>query len=224
MTGQISRRTTHGTALLGRKWVAAAKLSPESHASTARRLGVWCRPRPGETDNGDAYFVRRRAGQQLLAVVDGLGHGPGAREAADAAVEVLSAWQGEALDEVLRRAHERLRQTRGAVMGACVVDWRAGKFSYAGVGNVEARVLGSPHPVRPISSNGTLGARLGNVRVWSYDWSEGATIVLTSDGLSASWDITDYPGLLARSPQMLAGVLARDYSRETDDATVLVAR
>jgi anti-sigma regulatory factor (Ser/Thr protein kinase) len=224
LTGQIARRTTHGTALLGRKWIAAAKLSPESHAATARRLGVWCRPRPGETDNGDAYFVRRRAGQQLLAVVDGLGHGAGAREASDAAVEVLAAWQGESLEDIFRRAHERLRQTRGAVMGACVVDSRAGTFQYAGVGNVEARVLGSPHPVRPISSNGTLGARLGNVRVWSYEWSDGATIVLTSDGLSATWDIGDYPGLLAKSPQMIAGVLARDYSRETDDATILVAR
>jgi hypothetical protein len=160
----------------------------------------------------------------LLAVVDGLGHGAGAREASDAAVEILSAWQGESLEDVFRRAHERLRATRGAVMGVCVIDSRGGKFHYAGVGNVEARVLGSSVPVRAISANGTLGARLGAVRVWSYDWEEGATIVLASDGISASWDINDYPGLLTKSPQLIAGVLARDYSRETDDATVLVAR
>jgi anti-sigma regulatory factor (Ser/Thr protein kinase) len=223
-SSQTSRRTTHGTALLGRKWIAAARLSPARHAVTARRVGVWSRPRPGETDNGDAYFIRRRAGQQLLAVVDGLGHGAGAREASDAAVEILSAWQGEPLDELFRRAHERLRATRGAVMGACVLDARGGKFHYAGVGNVEARVLGSNVPVRAISANGTLGARLGSLRVWSYDWEEGATVVLASDGISASWSIEDYPGLIAKSPQIIAGVLARDYSRETDDATVLVAR
>ena len=29
-----------------------------------------------------------------------------------------------------------------------------------------------------------------------------------SDGLSAKWDVSDYPGLLAKSPQMIAGVLA----------------
>ncbi|MFN2597685.1 MAG: ATP-binding protein [Pyrinomonadaceae bacterium] len=223
-SGHASRRTTHGTALLGRKWIAAARLSPERHAATARRIGVWSRPHPGETDNGDAYFVRRRSGQQLLAVVDGLGHGAGAREAADAALEILSAWQGEPLEDVFRRAHERLRPTRGAVMGACVLDARAQKFHFAGVGNVEVRVVGSPAPVRPVSANGTLGSRLGAVRVFSYDWSEGATVLLASDGLSATWDIEDYPGLLAKSPQMIAGVLARDYSRETDDATVLVAR
>src|ERR687894_561949 len=88
------RRTTHGTALLCRKWVEAARLE-QHHAATARRLGAWSRPRPGEVDNGDAYFVRRRTGATLLAVVDGLGHGHGAQEAARAALEVLSAWEGE---------------------------------------------------------------------------------------------------------------------------------
>jgi len=47
---------------------------------------------------------------------------------------------------------------------------------------------------------------------------------MTSDGLSAIWDLESYPGLLEQSPQLLAGVLMRDYGRDTDDATVLVAR
>jgi anti-sigma regulatory factor (Ser/Thr protein kinase) len=220
---QGRRRTTHGTALLCRKWVEAARLE-RHHASTARRVGVWSRPRPGETANGDAYFIRRRAGRLLLAAVDGLGHGHGAQEAAHAALEILGAWHGEGLEELFPRAHERLRATRGAVMGACIVDSRHDNFTYAGVGNVEVRVLGAPQPVRPISTNGTLGARLGNVRVWSYPWPEGATVVLTTDGLSANWDISDYPGLLAKSPQLLAGILLRDYGRDSDDATVLIAR
>ena len=226
-TGRLSaaagRSTTHGTALLCRKWVEAARLA-QHHAATARRIGVWSRPHPKETANGDAYFVRRRGGQMLLAVIDGLGHGRGAEEASEAALEVLSAWQGEPLGELFTRAHERLRPTRGAVMGACVVDTKRGAFYYAGVGNVEVRVFNTPQPVRPISANGTLGARLGQLKVWSYPWAEGATVVLASDGLSATWDINDYPGLLARSPQLLAGVLLRDYGRDSDDATVLVAR
>src|SRR5919112_892487 len=41
------RRTTHGTALLCRKWVEAARLE-QHHAATARRYGAWSRPRPGE--------------------------------------------------------------------------------------------------------------------------------------------------------------------------------
>jgi hypothetical protein len=33
-----------------------------------------------------------------------------------------------------------------------------------------------------------------------------------------------YPGLLARHPALMAGVLFRDFARERDDATALVLR
>jgi len=109
-------------------------------------------------------------------------------------------------------------------MGAVVIDTERGSFTYAGVGNVEVRVLGSTEPARPIPSNGTLGARLSGVRVWPHRWTEGTTLVLATDGLSTTWDINAYPGLLAKSQQLLAGVLLRDFSRDSDDATVLVYR
>ncbi|HEX8127604.1 MAG TPA: ATP-binding protein [Pyrinomonadaceae bacterium] len=220
----LARRSTHGTAILLRKWVAAERLSERTHAATARRIGVWARPHPQEDRNGDAYFIRRRAGQTLLAVVDGLGHGQGAHEASRVALAVLAEWQGEGLEDIFRTAHAALRPTRGAVMGACVLDTVRGTFHYAGVGNIEVRVFNAPEPVRPISNNGTLGARMDKLRVWSYSWAEGACVVLASDGVSASWDMNDYPGLLQHSPQLLAGILMRDYGRDTDDATVLVAR
>jgi anti-sigma regulatory factor (Ser/Thr protein kinase)/serine/threonine protein phosphatase PrpC len=221
-----SRRSTHGTALLGRKWVSRPR--DEAEQTRARRLtkhvGVWSRPRPGEETNGDTYFVGEHDGETLLAVIDGLGHGRGAREASQAAVEMLEQWRGESLDEVLLSVHDALRATRGAVMGAVVLNRQRAAFQYAGVGNVELRVLGSNEAARPIPSNGTLGARLTNVRVWPHRWTEGTTLVLASDGLSATWDINAYAGLLAKSPQLLAGVLLRDFCRNSDDATVLVYR
>ncbi len=219
-----TRRTTHGTALMGRKWVATTRLASAAHGATAHRFGVWSRPHPQEIRNGDAYFVRRRAQQMLCAVIDGLGHGSGAHEAARVALDVLADWQGEPLDELFAAAHEALRATRGAVMGVAVVDSKRKAFYYAGVGNIEVRVFGAPEHARPISANGTLGARFERARVWTHKWAEGTTIVLASDGLSTKWDMQDYPNLLQRSPQLLAGVLMRDYGRATDDATVLVAR
>jgi len=62
------------------------------------------------------------------------------------------------------------------------------------------RVFGAPERASLISANGTLGARLGKLRVWSGAWSEGATLIMTSDGLSAIWDLESYPGLLEQSP------------------------
>ena len=220
------RRTTHGTALLGRKWVAP--VADEGQRDRARlltrRVGVWSRPRPGEETNGDAYFIGQHDGETLLAVVDGLGHGRGAREAAAAALDVLGQWRGEPLNEVILATHDALRATRGAVMGAVVLDPARESFNYAGVGNVEVRVLGAAEAARPIPTNGTLGARLSQVRVWPHRWTEGTTLVIASDGISATWDAAAYPGLVARSPQMLAGILLRDFGRNSDDATVLVYR
>jgi hypothetical protein len=86
------------------------------------------------------------------------------------------------------------------------------------------RVFGAAGNFSPIATNGTLGARLGQLRLWTHPWAAGATLVMASDGVSAAWDINSYPGLLRHSPQLLAGILMRDYGRATDDATVLVAR
>jgi anti-sigma regulatory factor (Ser/Thr protein kinase) len=217
------RRTSHGTALLARKWPAHAKPSAEA-TTLAARIGAWSRPYPGEEVNGDAYFMCRRGARWLYAVIDGLGHGQGAREAASVAVEALNEWTGEPLDELMTTVHNSLRATRGAVAGAAIVDYEREHFDYASVGNIAARVFGTPEHVSLISTNGMMGGRLGKLRVWSYPWSRNATLVMTSDGLSENWDINSYPGLLERSPQLLAGILMRDYARNADDATVLVVR
>ncbi len=218
------RRTMHGTAILCRKWVAAARLSPQAHATTAKRLGVWSRPVSGEDLNGDAYFVRRRGARMLLAVIDGLGHGQGAHAASQVALEVLGQWQGEPLEDLFRDTHEALRTTRGAVMGAALIDTARGTLDYAGVGNIEVRILNAPEPARPLSHHGTLGARMERFRVWSHKWAEGTLVIMASDGLSATWDLADYPELPNKSLQMIAGVLMRDYERDSDDATILIAR
>ena len=224
-TGRLApqRRTSHGTALLARKWVAREKLDEDaSHLS--KRIGVCSRPHPQEEVNGDAYFIKLRKARTLLAVIDGLGHGHGAKEAADVAVGSLEEWMGENVDDVLLACHDVLRATRGAVMGAAIIDRAAGRVHYAGVGNIAVRAFETPEKFSPIPTNGTLGARLGKLRVWSAAWAEGATLMLASDGLSEAWDITSYPGLLKRSPQVLAGIMMRDYERTADDATVLVAK
>lgn len=221
-----SRRTTHGTALLGRKRTAAMRprAAVVEGEKQSQRIGIWSRPRPREEVNGDAYFIKEHGAQTLYVVVDGLGHGHGAHAASAVALTSLEQWAGEPLEEVFWAAHAALRATRGAVMGACVVDRERDDFYYAGVGNVEARVFNAPEQVRPIPNNGTLGMRLASVRVWKHKWAAGATLVMASDGLSARWDINSYPGILNRSPQLLAGLLMRDYGRDSDDATVLVVR
>ncbi len=218
------RRSSHGTSLLARKWLGAPRRVTQGGSEVGRRIGVWSRPHQDETLNGDGYFMQTRDDRTLVAVIDGLGHGAGAKEATDVAIGVLEEWKGEGVDEVLMAVHDALRATRGAVMGAAIIDRADELIHFAGVGNISARAFETPIRFQPLSTNGTLGARLGRLRVWSERWVDGATFVMASDGISETWEIQSYPDLLKKSPQLLAGVLMRDYGRETDDATVLVVR
>jgi len=49
-------------------------------------------------------------------------------------------------------------------------------------------------------------------------------LVLHSDGLVSHWSLDAYPGLAARDPSLIAGILYRDFTRGRDDVTVVVAK
>src|SRR5690242_12027892 len=78
--------------------------------------GIAERPLPGQAESGDRSVVHPRPGGALLAVINGLGHGAGAAEAARVAADELRARAGEPLVELIRHCHEALRRTTGAVM------------------------------------------------------------------------------------------------------------
>jgi hypothetical protein len=48
--------------------------------------------------------------------------------------------------------------------------------------------------------------------------------VMHSDGLTASWQLDRYPGLLQHSAALIAGVLYRDFNRGRDDVMVVVIK
>ena len=41
-----------------------------------------------------------------------------------------------------------------------------------------------------------------------------------SDGLTARWDLNDYPGLDTKDPSLIAGLLYRDFIRQHDACDV----
>ena len=59
---------------------------------------------------------------------------------------------------------------------------------------------------------------------FTYPYQGSSLVVLCSDGLGTSWTLEAYPGLARRQPTLIAGVLYRDFTRDRDDVTVLVAR
>ena len=74
-------------------------------------------PKVGELANGDRPFFRQNEQQQsLLAVIDGLGHGPEAEVAALAALRYLSEVSLDtSLEQLMPSLHDSMRGTRGSL-------------------------------------------------------------------------------------------------------------
>ena len=106
----IYSRAPGGTVVLSR--LSADGAAPRTSGPV--EAGVVRIPAPGEHVCGDNWSLVPRDGRWLLLVADGLGHGPQAMEAADAAVSVLAAAPDGPPSRLLERMHQALRVTRGA--------------------------------------------------------------------------------------------------------------
>lgn len=192
--------------------------------STSRFMGVVNIPIRGEAVCGDSYLAMPGKTRSLYMVVDGLGHGAGATEAALEAVSTVSRVWEETPSEIIARSHDALKKTRGAAMSVVIVDHDRLFVTYAGVGNISAFLTSGSGTRSLVSQNGTLGAVIPRLlQDYTYPIDSNSILVMFSDGLSTKTAISAYPGIQNRHPAVAAGLLYRDFGRKRDDATVLVA-
>lgn len=187
-------------------------------------VGVVRVPKKGEDVCGDGWACMDVDGVTTLLVVDGLGHGEFALDAANAAVRAFDTARSFAPGHVIETVHAALRPTRGAAVAAASVDPRRRVVTFAGIGNIMGTVVGDGHDRQMVSHAGIAGHDARRIAEFTYPWPTEGVLVLASDGLITHWDLKRYPGLLARDPSVIAGVLYRDFNRGRDDVTVVVAR
>jgi hypothetical protein len=208
-----------GTAVLAR-----IRSRPPVPEPVRLETGAISLPKSGEAVNGDAWLVQPSARGARILVVDGLGHGPIANDAAQAAVEAFRDAPGETVEAALETCHLALRSTRGAALAVTEVDVETAVVRFAGVGNIAGSIWNGTTSHHTVSHNGTAGHGTVRIREFSYPWPKGALLVLASDGLATRWTLETYPGLSTRHPSLVAAILYRDHSRQRDDVTVVVAR
>jgi anti-sigma regulatory factor (Ser/Thr protein kinase) len=173
---------------------------------------------------GDAWEVIERAGVLRAMVVDGLGHGPFAGEAAREAVVVFRSETKMGVASTLKLIDQALIKTRGAAGAIVELCPARGHVTAAGVGNISMRLLNNGQSKSFGCDNGTLGTGMPRIREVTQPWQPGSVLVMHSDGLRTHWAHDEYPGLSRRHPGLVAGLLYRDFRRERDDVTVMVAR
>jgi anti-sigma regulatory factor (Ser/Thr protein kinase) len=213
-----------GTAIVARLVSAAAAKAALPANGTRLLVGAVSLPVAGETVNGDAWAEERLDRGLRILLVDGLGHGPVANEAAHAAVEAFQSASGEAPSTAVETCHLAMRSTRGAALAVAEISVSPGLVRFAGVGNIAGSIWNGSVSHHTVSLNGTAGHGTIRPREFSYPWPAGGLLVMASDGLATRWSLESYPGLAAHDPALVAGILYRDHSRGRDDVTVVVAR
>ena len=196
---------------------------PEVDHPRAVAVGVASRPHPEESICGDIWTVDWRHGICRVAIVDGLGHGPLAWAAAEAARESLAAHPELNCIDSLRLCHLALKGTRGAAMSLALIDPANDRLTFAGVGNVDGRLIvpGKTHRLTP--DRGIVGSTFPTVRPIELHLPARWHFALFSDGIGSRFALPlsgDEPALDLTS---LAHQLLLEWARKTDDATVLIA-
>jgi anti-sigma regulatory factor (Ser/Thr protein kinase) len=176
----------------------------------------------GEIECGDIWRIADGGTQVSILVADGLGHGPLAAAASQAAAALFSERPYDAPALAMQNYHRGLAGTRGAAAACALLHTANSTVNYAGVGNISGVVIGEKSRGM-VSHNGTLGVQLLRAQQFDYEWPQGSHVVMHSDGMSARWSLATYPGLSRRHPAVIAAVLYRDHVRPRDDVTVVVA-
>jgi hypothetical protein len=157
----------------------------------------------------------------LVALADGLGHGPEAARAALAFCGHARDAAAAPLDEILASADRAVAGTRGVAAALLRID-PPGHLEFAGVGNVAVRVLGRT-PVHPLNVAGTVGRRSSRrARTERFPIAAGDLVVMHTDGVATHWDLDPLDRVAA--PSRVAEALLRAHGRTHDDATCLVIR
>lgn len=198
--------------------------APQHATKPALQLGAVCVPMAGEEECGDAWTSADTASGITLMVADGLGHGPAAATASGAAVKAVQARPESKPGLMIETIHQALRPTRGAAVAVMRVQPQLQQIEFAGVGNINACILDGATRKQLVSHNGIVGHNMRKVQEFVLPLPKGAICVMCSDGITTQWDLSKYPGLLARHPALIAGIIYRDFVRGRDDATVVALR
>lgn len=179
-----------------------------------------------EQVSGDMHAVVEHEHGALVALLDGLGHGPEAAAAVSAAIPVIKAHAGASLAELLQRCHEALRKTRGAVMSVAWFDAREASLTWVAVGNVDSLLVradrhASSRDEAIAARGGVVGYRLPSLRVQRHAVTRGDTLVMATDGIQSAFG--QGIGMQFGVQAIAESILAR-YAKGTDDAHVVVAR
>lgn len=181
---------------------------------------------PGQQESGDRHLICPNQDGVLIAVIDGLGHGEEAANAAKVASSILEADRDEPIISLVERCHQQLRETRGVVLSLAAIDVAHGMMTWLGVGNVQGLLTRAGAPKGAIHEilmlrGGVVGSQLPPLQAAVLPVRREDTVIFVTDGIRRGFSesLSSLEG-----PQRAADRILESYRSGTDDALVLIAR
>jgi phosphoserine phosphatase RsbX len=183
--------------------------------------------RAGQTESGDHFLAMGTPAGALVGVVDGLGHGAEAADAAKTAVRSIERHANETVIPLIRECHRSLFGSRGAVISVASFNAADETMTWLGVGNVEGLVIRAQTATNPgrellLLRGGVVGVHLPALAAAIVPIMRGDTLIFATDGVRSDFLHEALPH--RDSPQGLADRILARFGRTTDDTLVLVAR
>ena len=176
--------------------------------------------------NGDSFVIKTWNKLALVALIDGLGHGQNASQAASTTREYIEKHYDRPLESLFRGVGRACHATRGVVMALAQFDCNTApiKLTFASIGNIEARVFDSPTPINLRVRRGVMGFNAPHPVINEYSWSPDNVLVLHTDGLKTMRNWGDFPELAGATVEYAAQRILQKLVTGNDDATVIVVR
>jgi anti-sigma regulatory factor (Ser/Thr protein kinase) len=218
----LQRKDHTGTRIVCKRWLH----DNSNHGEHCPfDFGIFSRPKPNETANGDTFIIKNIRGATLVGVIDGVGHGELASHAANAARQYVERHAESPLLDIFRGVDRACASTRGVVMALAVFDWKKGTFRYASVGNIEVKVsrYGQEKP-KFIVRRGIVGKHAPAPVITENEWRSGDILALHSDGISTHWQWHDFAQYADYPAQVIAEHIYNAMQKDHDDATIVIVK
>jgi len=194
-----------------------------THLQSAH-IGYATRPMVGESICGDRCGWWSSGERIVLAVADGLGHGPEAAYAAEAALACIADRLDGSCESFFADCDVQLRSTRGVALAVAIIELANGQLTIGTVGNIRALLLHDSRDLRLGGARGIVGAGFAKLAPETLVLAPGDVLTLFSDGLDEFPPLRAFFNESVSSASDQAQAILEREARSNDDAAVLVYR
>ncbi|MBB5174205.1 SpoIIE family protein phosphatase [Texcoconibacillus texcoconensis] len=196
----------------------------QSHTFQHVDVSVHQAAKNGNLCCGDAYYVHETKDYFICAIADGLGSGREAREASEAAIEVVARYSNLQVDRLVQKCNEALVNERGAALMVVKIDYRMNEISYSSIGNITC-IFYSPTGAwtHLISTRGYLSGRPRQIPIQYIPFESNVSFILYSDGMLYDPVIHSLMSPVF-STKSTVEVITESVPSGADDVTVMVGK